>query len=103
MTRKVTFGVWDFVRRTLTRLTFDPDLNRSPVWAPDGTRIAFSAQKETAENIYWQAADGTRSAQRLTQESVVQMPVAFSPDATRLLFAQPDAPPYDAFGDIQFV
>lgn len=87
--------VWDFMRRTLTRLTFDPGLNRGAAWTPDGRRLAFSAQRDGAETIYWQAADGTGSAERLTEGSMVQVPKAFLPDGKRLLFMQPDAPPYD--------
>lgn len=34
-------GIWDLVRKTLTRLTFDADFNDLPLWTPDGKRIAF--------------------------------------------------------------
>jgi hypothetical protein len=30
--------IWDLVRETLQRLTFDPGFNRDPVWAPDPRR-----------------------------------------------------------------
>jgi serine/threonine-protein kinase len=87
--------IWDFTRRTLLRLTFDPGINRGVAWSPDGKRVAFSAQRDGSENLYWQNADGTGTAERLTTESGVQFPVSFSPDGSYLLFNQPDAPPYD--------
>src|SRR5262249_24749580 len=72
--------IWDFVRRTLTRLTLDAGLNRYIAWTPDGRRLAFSAQREGSENVYWQAADGTGTVERLTHGTKAEVPAAFSPD-----------------------
>jgi serine/threonine-protein kinase len=86
--------IWDFMRRTLTRLTFDPGLNRGSAWSPDGHRVAFSAQREGSENINWQAADGTGAAERLTQGSKAEFPLSFSPDGKHLLLST-GSPPRD--------
>jgi Tol biopolymer transport system component len=79
--------IWDFARQTLTRLTFDPGFDRFPVWSPDGRRIAFSSQRDKSPgNPFWQAADGTGTAERLAESDGRQVfPTAFSPDATRLV------------------
>src|SRR5262249_26535095 len=46
-------------RGTLTRLTFG-GLNVTPVWTPDGRRVAFSSPRGRPKNgIYWAAADGS--------------------------------------------
>jgi Tol biopolymer transport system component/tRNA A-37 threonylcarbamoyl transferase component Bud32 len=87
--------IWDLPRETLTRLTFDPGLNRGPIWTPDGRRVAFSAARDGAEAIYWQAADGSGVAEQLTQGKDIQVPHSFSPDGTKLLFEQPGNAPYD--------
>ena len=87
--------IWDLQRQTLTRLTFDPGLNRGPVWAPDGRHLAFSAGGDGIENVYWQAPDGSAPAEALTHESTIANPQSFSPDGTRLVFLQPANPPYD--------
>lgn len=87
--------IWNFARRTLTRLTFDSGFNRGVAWSPDSRRLAFSAQPDGPENIYWQASDGTGSAERLTQDEAVQVPASFSPDGKKLLFITPDTSPYD--------
>jgi dipeptidyl aminopeptidase/acylaminoacyl peptidase len=79
--------IWDLARQTLARLTFNPGLNRSPVWTPDGKRLAFSAQRNHNENIYWQAADGSGTQEALTEiPNGSVLPIAFSPDGTQLLF-----------------
>ena len=78
--------VWDFARETLTRVTFDPGLDGSPVWMPDGRRVVFTSQTGGATaSLFWQAADGTGAAERLTQGSV-QFATAVSRDGTRIAF-----------------
>jgi serine/threonine-protein kinase len=85
--------IWDLTRETLARLTFDPGLNRVPVWTPDGKRVAFTAQRDRGENIYWQAADGSGAPEPLAEvPNRSTAPLAFSPDGTQLLFAETVAP-----------
>jgi serine/threonine-protein kinase len=48
--------IWDLVRKTLTRLTFE-GYNGAPLWTPDGKRVAFFSLRDKA-SIYWKAADG---------------------------------------------
>jgi serine/threonine-protein kinase len=91
--------LWDVMRRTMTRLTFDTGLNRGLVWMPDGKRLAFSAERDSPESIFWQAADGSGSPERLTtgQAGRPQFPYTVTPDGARLLFAEPGGPPFDLY------
>jgi serine/threonine-protein kinase len=72
--------IWDIARRTMTRLTFDPALDLFPVWTPDSRRILFSSTRSGPADIYWQSADGTGMADRLTQSANQQIPASTSPD-----------------------
>ena len=37
--------IWDLARKTLTRLTFDADIDLDPVWTPDSRRVVFASAR----------------------------------------------------------
>jgi len=80
--------IYDWQRDTSTRLTFDPGLDLKPVWTPDGKRIVFSSSRsdQATLNLYWQRADGTGDAQRLTESKNNQFAASWSPDGRFLAF-----------------
>jgi eukaryotic-like serine/threonine-protein kinase len=57
--------IFDLLRGTKTRLTFDPADDLDSVWSPDGTRIAFTSDRSGQRNIYWKPADGSGSEELL--------------------------------------
>ena len=66
--------VWDLAKETLTQVTNHPGLEQSPLWTPDGRRLFFTSQADgTLGSLFWQAADGTGAAERLTESSNVQL------------------------------
>ena len=82
--------IYEESRDKITRLTFDPADDRKPVWTPDGRRITFaSGRADPAKtNLYWQAADGTGEAQRLTDNKQEQQPGSWHPSGKFLAFEQ---------------
>jgi eukaryotic-like serine/threonine-protein kinase len=52
-----------------SRLTVDPGVDRSPVWSPDGTRIAFAGTRAGKTSLYQKLVDGTVSDEQLLLES----------------------------------
>jgi eukaryotic-like serine/threonine-protein kinase len=58
--------IWDLVRETRTRLTFDEG-SEYPLWTLDGKRIVFSSSRggRVLGDVYWKAADGTGEEERL--------------------------------------
>ena len=78
--------IWDLRRATLTRLTLDPRQDSFPVWTPDGGRIVFSSTRGGATNLWWQAADGTGAAERLTTSSNAQFVTGITPDGAAVVF-----------------
>jgi len=83
-------NVWivdTFGATAMRRLTFG-GRNRYPVWSPDGQRIAFQSNREGDAGIFWQRADGTSQAERLTkaEAGVEQWPDSWSPDGSHISF-----------------
>jgi eukaryotic-like serine/threonine-protein kinase len=80
--------IWDLGRAQLTRLTHDPGTDWNPLWTPDSQRIVFSSNRGGPFNLWWQAADGTGDAERLTTARNVQFASGITPDGTAALYSE---------------
>ena len=82
--------IYEWMRDTMTRLTSDPVFDSKPVWSPDGRRIAFASARadKLTLNLYWQSADGTGSAERLTTSRNEQRPASWHPSGRFLAFEE---------------
>jgi Tol biopolymer transport system component len=69
------------------RLTFGGD-NMRAEWTHDGQRVAFQSTREGDASIWWQKADGSDTATRLTKPAagVSHVPQSFSKDDQHMLF-----------------
>ena len=63
--------------------------NRYPIWSADGQRVAFQSDREGDFGIFWQRADGTGPAERLTtpEPRTSHLPESWSPKGDRFLFS----------------
>jgi serine/threonine-protein kinase len=80
--------LWDIGRMRLTQATFNPGFDSFPVWTPDSRRLIFVSDRAGARNLFWQAADGTGTAERLSESLNYQTPVDVSPDGRLLIFTE---------------
>ena len=85
--------VYDWGRDTLTPLTSGPVPDQRPVWTPDQRRIAFGSPRAATltANLYWQRADGTGDAERLTESKNPQQPSSWHPSGKFLAFEETTA------------
>jgi Tol biopolymer transport system component len=88
----------DMARETTTRLTTHPAIDTAPIWTPDGSRVIFASNRDgDVTNIYWQAADGTGTAERLTRSPNTQQPYAVTPDGQTLIYPEFVGGQFDVF------
>ena len=74
---------------SMRQLTFG-GRNRYPIWSTDAQRIAFQSDREGDFAIFWQRADGTGAAERLTrpESGASHIPEAWVPKSDRFLFSE---------------
>ena len=88
--------VLDVDRATLTKVTFDGRYNASPVWSPDGQRLAYASDRGTGgTNIFLRRSDGTGEPEALTTGDGLKIPSSFSPDGRLLAAMQRDSTSMD--------
>jgi Tol biopolymer transport system component len=78
--------IYDLVRESLTRLTFDTSGNLNPVWTIDSKQVIFSAG--SPPNLFGQPADGSGKAERLRTSEYRDAPSSWSPDGQALAFSE---------------
>ena len=73
----------------LTQLTFDPAVDRVPVWTPDGHRLVFASDRASAgiSNLYSLNADGSGAVTRITESADTQEPSSWHPSGRYLAFS----------------
>ena len=91
--------VYDAATGAGLRLTRDDEVNRVPMWTPDGERVLFSSTKDAPRpesftgaiwlgNIYGVPADGSSEAERLTTTDENQGLTGISPDGQTLVYSR---------------
>ncbi|HEX7709275.1 MAG TPA: protein kinase [Thermoanaerobaculia bacterium] len=80
--------IWivDLIRGGRSRLTFDPATDLGPVWSPDGSRIAFASNRETAMGIYEKSSSGAGSETLIHKVATFAEAVDWSRDGKFIVF-----------------
>jgi serine/threonine-protein kinase len=87
--REAIVWIYDLSGTTSVRRLTVGGRNRYPIWSADGERVAFQSDREGDAGIFWQRADGTGPAERLTtaEPGTSHLPESWSPTGDRFLFS----------------
>jgi len=78
---------YDLRRKSLQRLTFGGGNHGGAVWSHDGKRVAYGAERDGKNHIYWRPWDGSgKEALLVGEEGYDLFPAEFSPDGKHLLY-----------------
>jgi eukaryotic-like serine/threonine-protein kinase len=70
------------------RLTFDPALDATPVWSPDGTQVVFTSSRGTAFDLYLKEANGAQEEKVIFASDADKYPNSWSRDGKYILFTE---------------
>ncbi len=71
-------------------LTRDAALDTDPAWSPDGSRLVYSSDKDSAHLQLWIRDMETGESRRVTNLETQPQGAAWSPDGTRIVFFDVD-------------
>ncbi len=78
--------VYDMGRQTLSRLTFAPGADETPVWTPDGKWVTFAGDRDGVRNLLRRLADGSGEEEQLVTLQEHAHANSWSPDGQVLVF-----------------
>ena len=89
--RTRTEDIWiiDSKSGEASKFTFDPHNDIWPVWSPDGSRVAFSSDRQAGDSdLYTKPSDGGAGEQLLLKSGAETLaaPLSWSPDNKFLVF-----------------
>ena len=68
------------------RITNNNSLEYKPVWSRDGTKIAFTSERDGNAEIYIMNADGTQQTRLTNTFDIDEWATSLSPDGTKIAF-----------------
>jgi eukaryotic-like serine/threonine-protein kinase len=87
----VHIWLFEFARGAKSRLTSELGLHTSPVWSPDGGRVAFSSNVRGHYDLYLKSSEGTGKEELLLESGENKFPTSWSRDGRFLLFTSESA------------
>jgi Tol biopolymer transport system component len=85
-TTNTDLWIYDLENESAKRLTFDPAIDSTPLWSPDGTKLVFTSDRAQKFNLYVKNADGSQEEQLIPQEGPDRYPIDWSRDGKYVIY-----------------
>ncbi|MEK6322724.1 MAG: protein kinase [Acidobacteriota bacterium] len=79
--------IYDVGRGVRTRFTFDADVDRDPVWSPDGAKIVYASYRKGRYDLYLKSLAGSGEEDVLLESDVNKFPESWSADGAYIAFS----------------
>jgi len=89
-TGNVDIRLVELAAAATSRFTFDPAVDFTPVWSPDGTRLTFSSNPEGWPNLFEKVSSGAGNEERVLKRSFPNFPFSWSGDGRLLVYGAID-------------
>ena len=85
---KTNTDIWifDSIRTTWSRLTFDPATERAPLWSPDASRIVFTSASRGILELYEKPASGSGEPRLVVSSLSDKFPTDWTRDGRFLIY-----------------
>jgi serine/threonine protein kinase/Tol biopolymer transport system component len=81
--------LWTVAQKLMTKLTFDRESDKYPIWSPDGQRIVFTSNRiDGIPQIYRKDASGAGGEERLTEGPNGKITMDWSRDGRHVLYRE---------------
>ncbi len=71
------------------RMTFDPEIDTTPVWSPDSTQVLFSSGRKPTFDLYLKSASGAQEEKSVNDDSTGdKYPSSWSRDGKTILYTR---------------
>jgi len=91
-TRTPAIWLLDLARGSASRFTFGTGMQQVSVWAPDGSKVAYSAMQgaHTHYDLYWKDTNGVGGEELLLESGESKHPTDWSHDGRYILYQEAD-------------
>lgn len=80
--------IYDLLRASTKRLTFDPAIDRVPIWSPDAKRLVFTSSRQFNIDLYMKNADGMQEEKNVVSDDFNKYPNDWSRNGKYILYTR---------------